>query len=62
MTHAHHDTHTSAGESRPGLIALATPTDPRPHADHHGDHHGGQQGDDHGGHGGHAAQFRDRFW
>ena len=70
MTHAHHDTHTGEGERLDqASSALATPTDHSTHADHHAGHHeaghggghiGGHTG--HGGHGDHAAQFRDRFW
>jgi Cu2+-exporting ATPase len=66
MTHAHHDTHTSEGERLDQASpALATPADHGTHAEHHGDHHGAGHGGGHmghGGHGDHAAQFRDRFW
>ena len=66
MTHAHHDTHTSQGERLDQASpALATPADHGTHAEHHGDHHGAGHGGGHmghGGHGDHAAQFRDRFW
>ena len=69
MTHAKHDTHTGEGERLDQASpALATPTDHGADAYHHeansehdgAGHGGGHMGD--GGHGDHAAQFRDRFW
>jgi P-type Cu2+ transporter len=69
MTHAHHDTHTGEGERLgQASLALAASTGhgvDAHHHDAHSEHHGAGHGGGHmghGGHGDHAAQFRDRFW